>query len=209
MSTTTTTLTVDRLAAELPAMADAIHSTAVNKGWWAKGADRDQHEMIALQVSEVSEGLEEDREGRPPVWYKHPADCTEPLQPGICDCNQKPEGAAVELADCAIRCMDHLAFLMPGLLAHEPFLDLALTRARHQLANRASFGGKKMIVVGYLVDADRTLDDLPTIAADHLLRALVGSLAFAEELGVDPIEVCKTKMAYNGTRPFMHGGKAY
>lgn len=51
---------------------------------------RNMGEMLMLAVSELAEGLEEHRHGRP-VHYID---------------NGKPEGLAVELADCIIRCLD-------------------------------------------------------------------------------------------------------
>lgn len=68
----------------------ASHSVAKEKGWWE--TERGLPECIALMHSELSEALEEIRKG-------HPAFYT------IGD-NPKPEGWAVELADCVIRIMD-------------------------------------------------------------------------------------------------------
>lgn len=91
---------------------------------------------IALIHSELSEALEEERAGRPLVWYHctegdpslpcDPADETECFQYGhedVCQYrNQKPEGVAVELADAVIRIADlcgHLGIDLDAVIAEK------------------------------------------------------------------------------------------
>ena len=91
---------------------------------------------IALIHSELSEALEEERAGRPLVWYHctegdpslpcDPADETECFQYGHEDAcqyrNQKPEGVAVELADAVIRIADlcgHLGIDLDAVIAEK------------------------------------------------------------------------------------------
>ncbi len=96
--------------------AKEIHENAVAHGWWDE--QRSFGEIVALCHSELSEALEEYRSGQPNVY----AVCGEDHTPcgGIeCDhweafngsCKQgvlidKPEGIAVEMADCIIRILD-------------------------------------------------------------------------------------------------------
>jgi NTP pyrophosphatase (non-canonical NTP hydrolase) len=75
------------LAANLDALADEIHQTAVAKGWWEK--ERNFGEMISLMHSELSEALEGERHGNQPSEHI-------------------PEFSAVEeeFADTVIRILD-------------------------------------------------------------------------------------------------------
>lgn len=85
----------------LRALQDAAHNTAVDKGWWEK--KRSLAEQIALMHSELSEALEEVRK--------------EDARPYYVSENGKPEGWAVELADCVIRIMDTCGYYGQDLQA--------------------------------------------------------------------------------------------
>jgi NTP pyrophosphatase (non-canonical NTP hydrolase) len=72
-------------------LAKKIHQNAVNHGWWEN--ERSLPEILMLCVSELSEALEEVRNGHDvkEVYIKE----------------GKPEGVPTELADCIIRILDY------------------------------------------------------------------------------------------------------
>lgn len=71
---------------------DICYSTAVEKGWW-ENSERNFPEILALIHSELSEALEEYRNGHPVEEVRIE--------------NGKPEGVPIELVDAIIRIFDH------------------------------------------------------------------------------------------------------
>ena len=95
-------------------LAKEIHETAVGHGWWENPPSFG--ETVALCHSELSEALEEYRAGRPMVyadrvivktddWEMQRETDLNKFSP-----NDKPEGIAVEMADCLIRILDWAAY---------------------------------------------------------------------------------------------------
>lgn len=91
----------------LKELAAAVHENAVAHGWWEE--ERGLPEVLMLCVSELAEALEEYRAGKPNIYYEIEEEATlyadgEPFEHYE---RRKPEGIAVELADCVIRILDY------------------------------------------------------------------------------------------------------
>lgn len=94
--------------------AKEVHENAVAHGWWETA--RSFPEVAALIHSEVSEALEEWRDGNPAIYgccgipggvCEFEGSCDKDEKTGTC----KPEGVAVELCDAIIRILDYLAYM--------------------------------------------------------------------------------------------------
>ena len=83
---------------ELNALAEEIHRTSVDRGWWSHGSERPLDGLLMLVVCEVAEAMEEWRSNHEPseVYFKE-------LKAGG---GVKPEGVPIELADVIIRVLD-------------------------------------------------------------------------------------------------------
>ena len=86
---------------DLNTLRDLIHENAVAHGWWEK--ERSFAEVVALCHSELSEALEEDRSGGFMEYVVAEKRIETDPENFL---GRKPEGVAVEMADCLIRILD-------------------------------------------------------------------------------------------------------
>lgn len=203
--------------------AKEVHQNAVEHGWWDE--ERSFGEIIALCHSELSEALEEFRAGRPMVWYQclstdqvvpcMKKECTD-WRYGMCEIDaieKKPEGIAVELADCIIRILDWMGKegISPEDYLKKDIVDNAML----------AFDMPSTICKGNLGDMVAELHLYLSLAYRNWLNgagyySIVTRMAlaiwriqeWAQEVGVDMETILRTKHEYNKTRPYRHGGKA-
>lgn len=196
---------------DLNELAKEAHQIAVEHGFW--DPEPTFGELIALMHSELSEALEEYRADRGMVWHACKEDESGIACDDVCslynlgaECeyrDKKPEGIAVELADCVIRILDWCGrkdMKPDGILLnihelhkdepeHEgPFGDFI--SMMHNLLSAAAYDS--------FDDYDRAI---------FLCSVIYFILDSMEREGVDMEPIIREKMDYNRTRPYRHGGK--
>lgn len=100
-----------------------VHALAKEKGWY--DSRRTETEFLMLIASEIFEALEEVRNHKPGIYFN-------PENP------EKPEGVAVELADCVIRCLDYFEYRGWDLQ------DIIEKKHKFNLGREFRHGGKKL-----------------------------------------------------------------
>lgn len=200
---------------DLKALAERIHSNAVAHGFWTE--DRNFGEMMALVGSELYEALEEHRSGKPLLYVPvHVQGCpassdglpderTDEERLDVCTGEKcKPEGIAVELADCVIRCLDTLYSLDPEFSRFIPELDYSMLTLYENFGESIT---SLCLHAGLAWDGHREGNVESTI--EHLLLIVYGCelLAFGEG-ALNWWGVVLRKCLFNEGRPFRHN-RAY
>lgn len=186
--------------------AKEVHQNAVDHGWWDE--ERTFGEIVALCHSELSEALEEYRAGRPMVYGDDLWGETRVVEPpDIMALGVKPEGIAVELADCVIRILDWFGKV-------EADVDQAMREGEelHQYTPFSSKASAGTFIAGLhlslsfaywedLTDPQRCGSMMYLGLCINLIRAWLSEA----QVGMD--EILRLKHEYNKTRPYRHGGK--
>ena len=127
-------------------LAKEVHDNAVAHGWWDKPPVLP--EALCLIHAELSEALEEYREGNPLIYGTCALAAEDCKFSGVCDrvgrpgegegidgpC--KPEGIAVELADVILRTLDLMAALGVDVDA------VVMAKHKYNLGREYRHGGK-------------------------------------------------------------------
>lgn len=182
-------------------LATVIHSIAVSKGWWGptqmralhhanrtvpdaegyrrawKGENRGMPEVLALIHSEVTEVLEEHRNGHKPTETYYRVTATEMAEGQT---RQANETRANEDGSLDYRLNPHLWDRDDTCGWHRMTPDIAPS-------------------LGF----DMKPEGVPTEMADIIIRVLDAACAY----GIDIDKAIAEKVAYNRTRPYKHGGK--
>ncbi|OMF35219.1 hypothetical protein BK133_10935 [Paenibacillus sp. FSL H8-0548] len=185
----------------------AAHENAVVKGWWQE--ERTYGELVALMHSEVSEALEDYRNGKQPneVWYEYEfgggtvEDFRTELLFGDGDwVLGKPCGIPSELADVCIRIFDAAGKNGWGEALHSWYGRVTV---KWRVNSGLSFTDNLNIIHGNLTDCARA-DSWKEFNLAVVLQN-VAELASYYDFDLD--QAISEKMAYNATRPERHGGK--
>ena len=198
--------------------AEEVHQNAVEHGWWDE--ERSFGEIIALCHSELSEALEEFRAKRPMFWQHCQGSgvpcCRDECgdwSDGVCEINalgEKPEGIAVELADCIIRILDWYG-------KEELDTDALILEARTTImcdvpcrVYAASLGDciSRWHLLLSLAYSCWCRASGTHAAALRMARCVAEIMEWAYQEGVDLEHIMDIKHEYNKGRLYRHGGKA-
>lgn len=172
-----------------------IHVNSVAHGWWDN--DRSGAEVRVLIHSELSEALEEDRAGRPGVWYA--------------EGSNKPEGWAIELIDACIRILDYLGKL--GKCFRETSTVDEFTNDFRKVQEKNKSFVELLdelhccIANSYNRLESEALSEYSSFESVTYKRTLGNIFAWLSMNGYDPEELLLLKHEYNKTRPYKHGKK--
>lgn len=192
-----------------------VHQNAVEHGWWDE--ERSFGEIIALCHSELSEALEEYRAKRPMVYFVVEMDdgkggtylaIREDIISEEDFAGEKPEGIAVELADCIIRILDWYG--KEGLDTDALLLEAGIiTMCDLPTPVYGSFGDFIALLHNLLSMAYACWCNASGISASalRLAKCIREIMAWAKENGVDMERILDMKHEYNKGRPYRHGGK--
>lgn len=198
---------------DLTELIPRCHEAAKANGWW--DTPRNAGEALMLCISELSEALEADRNGRHANLAKYVADTAElaanpqysSFQPATFQELIK-DTVADELADAYIRLCDFAG----GFELDLSQINTMKCNPSHWVIGNDNFGDALLTCVDAVMDMHHVR--LRTgFAPGHMEGPLSDALTcievLAEKQGIDLATHIDLKLAYNATRGTRHGGKAY
>ena len=170
-------------------LASELHAAAIKKGFW--NVDDAVRKHLAKMISELGEVVQADRAG---VMYEIEHE------------SAKPEGVAAELADFVMMALDFCAAMEIDIERMLIGITYDSVWARMESEMRDSSIPDLVLALDRalsgLTDPDGFNDfDASLLAAVYLPRL------WLELRGYDLFEIIRLKMAYNESRPALHGRK--
>lgn len=197
-----------------------IHETAKAKGWWEK--DRSMTHCLSLVHSELSEALEEERDGSPGIYFMKDGEKVKGVdwqaaEDGTRYVASKPEGMVVELADATIRLMDACGYFKFNIMDKESEVHKTIFGENKKQVDSS----RKRLMLGclrsnfeddlsiYAYHHDRISDCVKGASILPVIFSLDYYLAHCIARGWDIYAAMEAKMNYNNTRSYRHGGKKF
>lgn len=180
----------------LTEFAKEVHENAIEHGWCEN--PRTFGELISLCHAELSEALEEYRDGRP-MEYVNDAETGERITDPAQFNGRKPEGIAVEMADCLIRILD---------CAEEFGIDCSdVEPANFHFADIDDFP-EVISELHYILADDWFMYKVLNHVESCIIHTAREIIAWLEHnYGENWMDMVRRKHEYNKTRPYRHGGK--
>lgn len=194
-----------------------VHQNAVEHGWWDE--ERSFGEIIALCHSELSEALEEYRAKRPMVYFVVEMDdgkggtylaIREDIISEEDFAGEKPEGIAVELADCIIRILDWFGkeeMSADDLMAEAKKLMMCDVPARIYASSLGDCIARWHLLLSLAYSCWCRASGTYASAL-RMALCICEIQKWAKDNGVDMEKILDIKHEYNKGRPYRHGGKA-
>lgn len=196
-------------------MAPQIHADNVAKGWWEKTDHKDLQRKLLLIISELMEGVEAERNNKPPadirrmredlaiVGFGTDSDGIAGWFTDVFDIRIKST-IEEELADTIIRILDLLHFwnvkfkrTPERLLEDANIIEYDPVDSAAELAMECIETLMECRWLLYCMDADHAIQTLDTICR------------YCETRDIPIVELVQWKLEYNKLRPFKHGNKLY
>lgn len=168
---------------DLNKLAAELHEAAVKKGFWAVEDAESKH--LAKMISELGEVVQADRAG---VMYEVERD------------GAKPEGVVAELADFVMMALDMNTVAGYRMPCETPIDEWMPSLPEDALADASAYD--IVLILAYALTANQFEYTIKTTA-----EMLCVIYRWVKLNGFDLWSIIRQKMAYNESRPALHGRK--